>query len=375
MLSPKRLPLLAVLWTILLGIASSAQAASVTLAWDPSNGAAGYVVLWGTSSGVYGGQRDVGNVTQAQVDALADGATYYFTVQAYGTTGLLSGPSSEVSATTPVPSGTTTTTNAPYLGFSGNGKPSLLMQNGSGALQLWALNGGTTASMLTPSPSSLASSTNTTLQVVGAADFNSDGSPDILIQDASTAKLSLWYMNGTLRASSTTFSPSAPPDANWKVAGVGDFNADRKPDILFQHKVNGLLLVWFLDGAVVQSTSYTVPSGPTDPRYKVVGVTDMNGDRKPDLVFQHAETGVLCVWFMNGTTWTSASLLTPNAPRDTRWKVVGLADMNGDQKPDVVLQHSATGQVCFWYMDGVTWFWAAAVEPIPASGWRVALAQ
>ncbi len=55
---------------------------------------------------------------------------------------------------------------------------------------------------------------------------------------------------------------------------------------------------------------------------KVVGVADFNNDTKPDILWQHG-TGYLSVWYMNGATMTSSTLLTPNQVADTGWKVVG----------------------------------------------------
>lgn len=85
-------------------VASSARAATVTLAWDPNTESdlAGYRVLYGTSSGTYTTTVDVGNVTTWAFTGALEGQTYYFVVQAYNTAGLRSANSLEVSETVPV---------------------------------------------------------------------------------------------------------------------------------------------------------------------------------------------------------------------------------------------------------------------------------
>ncbi len=72
---------------------------SVTLAWDANTESdlAGYIVHYGNSSGSYTNAIDVGNVTLMSVSNLVEGATYYFVVTAYNTSGLESDPSNEVS--------------------------------------------------------------------------------------------------------------------------------------------------------------------------------------------------------------------------------------------------------------------------------------
>src|ERR1700733_13947290 len=87
------------LTVLLLFWAGTAQAATVTLTWNPSpdTDIAGYILYWGTQSGVYVSSVDVGDQTSRQVTGLVDGTPYYFVVRAYDTSNLLSVPSTEVS--------------------------------------------------------------------------------------------------------------------------------------------------------------------------------------------------------------------------------------------------------------------------------------
>ena len=87
---------------LLLLTSSTAHANSLTLAWDAASDTttAGYIVWYGTASGVYTSRLDVGLVTQRQVAGLADGTRYFFAVQAYSPQGEVSELSSEVSGTT-----------------------------------------------------------------------------------------------------------------------------------------------------------------------------------------------------------------------------------------------------------------------------------
>ena len=85
-----------------LALASPTSAATLTLAWDAPDDDTieGYVVLYGTSSGVYTAKLDAGDVTTIPVAGLADGTKYFFVVQAYDESGALSEPSNEVAGTT-----------------------------------------------------------------------------------------------------------------------------------------------------------------------------------------------------------------------------------------------------------------------------------
>jgi hypothetical protein len=90
--------------TFVLCWASQLHAAqNITLKWDPNPAPnlAGYRLYYGTNSGVYTQEIDVGNMTATLVSNLKEGRTYFFAVTAYNTAAE-SLPSNEVSYTVPV---------------------------------------------------------------------------------------------------------------------------------------------------------------------------------------------------------------------------------------------------------------------------------
>ena len=94
------------LFTILaiLAIAGIAQAATVQVTWNPNTepDLAGYKIYYGTASGVYGDPIDVGNVTGHVMEITPQhGATYYFALTAYDTSGNESGYSDEATCFIP----------------------------------------------------------------------------------------------------------------------------------------------------------------------------------------------------------------------------------------------------------------------------------
>ncbi|HRF64106.1 MAG TPA: PKD domain-containing protein [Candidatus Competibacter sp.] len=75
-------------------------AGQVNLAWNASTSTvSGYKVYYGTASGNYASNVNVGNATTSTVSNLTDGSTYYFAVKAYDSAGNESGFSNEVSQT------------------------------------------------------------------------------------------------------------------------------------------------------------------------------------------------------------------------------------------------------------------------------------
>ena len=78
--------------------ASDSWAKEVTLEWDPNPepGIGGYMVHYGTQSGIYEYSLDVGNHTSAVISGLDPDTEYYFAVSAYSLDGLSSALSNEV---------------------------------------------------------------------------------------------------------------------------------------------------------------------------------------------------------------------------------------------------------------------------------------
>ena len=79
-------------------IGAHADAASLTLAWDPPTDTTtrGYVLWYGTAPGSYSQQVDVGLVSRQRVDGLAYATTYCFAVRAYDAKRTMSEYSNEV---------------------------------------------------------------------------------------------------------------------------------------------------------------------------------------------------------------------------------------------------------------------------------------
>jgi hypothetical protein len=99
-----RLPVTSWFFCILgLTLGSRAYAGTLTLEWDPDPepSVTGYVLSYGTQSGVYTTSIDVGAVTIKALSDLADDTTYYFVVQAYDSLGDVSDPSAEIVGQTP----------------------------------------------------------------------------------------------------------------------------------------------------------------------------------------------------------------------------------------------------------------------------------
>jgi hypothetical protein len=207
--------------------------------------------------------------------------------------------------------------------FNGDRRTDILWRHDfTGENVVWYMdeNALTSGTFLTP-----AALADVRWRMAGTGDFNQDGRPDIAWHHGFSGEVVLWFMNGSVLTGGTFTSPPALADTNWQVVGVNDFNADHKPDLLWRHQVSGENVVWFMNGATMIGGTFTTPAALPDTNWKAVATGDYSvpADGQPDIVWRHAFSGQNVIWFMNGTVMTSGTFTTPSALADVNWRVVG----------------------------------------------------
>ncbi|WP_198016781.1 FG-GAP-like repeat-containing protein [Rubidibacter lacunae] len=197
----------------------------------------------------------------------------------------------------------------------------------------------------------------------GLGDFNSDGEVDILWRNSENGTNSVWFMNDTQRVSSAQLTPS-PIQGPWRIAGVADFNNDGKDDVLWRNRANGEATVWYMDGVNRIGYSPLSPTGPT-LAWDISGIGDFNNDDRPDILWRNSENGLNTVWFLNDTQLTGSAQLSPG-PIQSPWRIAGAGDFNNDGNDDVLWRNRANGEALVWYMDGVNRIGYSPLSPTGA---------
>jgi hypothetical protein len=118
-----------------------------------------------------------------------------------------------------------------------------------------------------------------------------------------------------------------PEDTTWRLVGVGDFDGDRWPDLVWRDSAGAGPVAWFMRDATLLSLAH-FSTQAFDPTWQVVGVADIARDGvrdgKPDLIWK-STTGDLAVWYMDGTQTPLTLRLTPNnVLPSTGWRLVGV---------------------------------------------------
>jgi hypothetical protein len=108
--------------------------------------------------------------------------------------------------------------------------------------------------------------------VVGAADSNGDGVPDLVWQNDTTRQVVVDYYGGAGGATPVSWAWLNPVGApGWHVAAVTDFNGDGVPDLVWENDTSRAVVVNYYSGtggAVYQSWNWLNPAG--EPGWSVV---------------------------------------------------------------------------------------------------------
>jgi VCBS repeat protein/FG-GAP repeat protein/BACON domain-containing protein len=254
--------------------------------------------------------------------------------------------------------------------FSGDGRADLIWQHQTGGwISAWKMNGATLTDAVLLNPSQV---TDVDWKIVGTGDFNADGRPDLLWQHRARGLLSVWFMNGTTMIDAVLLNPSTVPDPNWRIVAVADINRDGKPDLVWYHQVSGQISTWLMNGTSLIDAVNFSPGGVSDTTWRLVAAGDVNGDGNADLIWRHTGAGLVSAWLMNGTSLIDAVYLNPDRLA-TAWQFRSFTDLDGDGHLDIVWQHN-DGSLLVWFLENTTRRQAVSLNPaqVPDSNWVIA---
>src|ERR1022692_1257880 len=261
--------------------------------------------------------------------------------------------------------------------FDGNGTPDLVYQN----TQTHQVNvdyyGGTGGATFIGWACLSCGIDTTTWQVVAAADFDGKGTPDLVYQNTQTHQVNVDYYGG---AGGATFMGWAClscgiDTTDWQVVGAVDMNADGVPDLIYQNTQTGQVNVDYYGGAGGASFKgwNCLNCGSIVAGLSVRAVAKFGGSGEPDLVYQNTTTNAVTVYYYGlGGAIPQGSACVSCGINTTDWQLVGTGDFDGNGTPDLVYQNTQTHQVNVDYYSGTTFVgWACLSCGIDTTNWQV----
>jgi len=255
--------------------------------------------------------------------------------------------------------------------FNADGKPDLLFQNTSGQAFAWFLNGTTLSggNFVTPGPATA------DWRIAASGDFTGDAKADLLVQHQGDGAVRLLRMEGTV-GTGEQLIPIAT-NTPWRIAGAGDLSNDGHIDIIWQHVSTRQLYIWFMK-PLADWAGFSGPAGafrgsylldtdqaivtPASTSMRVGGVADVDLDDRVDLIWQDDTTGALSVWYLNENTVVSRGPLSHGGVNPV-WRLRVAGDYNDDGHADVVWQHASSGELYAWFMQGPSLLTSGPLAP------------
>jgi hypothetical protein len=233
--------------------------------------------------------------------------------------------------------------------FNGDGQQDLVMRSSLGENAFWYMNGTTMGPSAMFQPVYDGNS-----HIVAAVDFNRDRQSDIVWRSDSSGKNGIWFMSST-GSVATFYGLPDETDLAWKIVSAADFDNNGSMDLLWRKQSTGQIRIWYMDYATptnVARVEYITSPTDTNPDSEIVGTGDFNNDGLADILWRRATDGAMRVWYMNDRVWLGTATLPLEG--DLNWKVGGVGAYSGTSPNDIVWYNTATNDVRIWKMRGTT---------------------
>jgi hypothetical protein len=195
----------------------------------------------------------------------------------------------------------------------------------------------------------------------GAGDFNHDGTSDVFWYNPTTRDTDIWLVNNGGWAGSTTIGQHP---AGYQVSGIGDFNNDGTSDVFWYNPTTRDTDIWFVNNGQ-WAGSTTIGQHPAG--YQVAGIGDFNKDGTSDVLWVNPATNETDIWLVNDGHWAGSTTI---GTHPAGYQVAGVGDFNQDRTSDVVWYNPTTNDVDVWLVQNGHWAGSVSVGAHPP-GWQL----
>ncbi|GAA3014468.1 MULTISPECIES: hypothetical protein [unclassified Kitasatospora] len=304
----------------------------------------------------------------AALTALSTGPAHSATGRAgdKGTT-----PAVSVTNGSPTPDGTAPAkvTGPPADQVLSDAQPDILWYNTSlDQLQIWYMDDTrVTGRQTVVGPDGSPIGAPAPWQVAGAADFDHNGTADVITHLSDTGETVIRYLdsngrNLTSRIVRDENGNAAHAGTPWQIAGVANFNrSDSYPDILWHNTSTNETQIWFMnDMSIIGRADVLEENGsPTHvgAPWQIAGVSGLNPYGGPDILWHNTNTNESQIWSMDYAHRIARrqSVLEENGSPThvgAPWQIAGTADFDSDGSPDILWHNTSTDETQIWHMAG-----------------------
>ncbi|MFE2283767.1 FG-GAP repeat domain-containing protein [Streptomyces sp. NPDC059443] len=201
-------------------------------------------------------------------------------------------------------------------------------------------------------------------EIEGMADFDRNGSPDILWHNTNTKETEVWYMDGNRYAGrQSLLEESGSPTrvgAPWQIVGVTDFDLNGHPDILWHNVTTNESQIWYMNGTriAVRQSVVEESGNPTHvgTPWEIAGVGGLNVFGGRDIFWHNTSTNETQIWYMDfNSRIRSRRTVVEESGSPTHvgapWQIAGVTDFDREGSPDILWHNTSTNETQIWYMN------------------------
>ena len=166
-------------------------------------------------------------------------------------------------------------------------------------------------------------------------DFNGDRKSDVIWRNNVSGTNTVWLTANV----STRMTMASMFDMAWDIQGVGDFDGDGKSDVLWRNTITGSNTIWRTANSATRIGVTGLAGG-----WQVAGVGDFNADGKSDILWRNSLDGRNAIWRSGNSTTQQYVTAVP----DQAWQVAGVGDFNFDGRDDILWRNTASGSNTIW---------------------------
>lgn len=175
-------------------------------------------------------------------------------------------------------------------------------------------------------------------------DFNRDRRSDVMFFQSKKREMQVRYLNNSQVGGLTFSNPITypAPEPGYTPVGIGDFDGDGYNDLVFRFKdQRGIQVRLMQADDDIESGN---PGSVTSRRVELIAVTDLDGNGTSDLIWRHCYSKDISAWLMQGIVLTDQIDLS-NA---TGLDFVGAGDVDADGDSDLVFYKDDTDTIQIW---------------------------